>query len=85
MSQLVNNTKTGGAGEHLFLSEELSDVTILVNDVDEKSWRFPVHSLILSSQSVVFRKMLSSDFSEKKNHQIIIEDIKPKIVEILLG
>lgn len=85
MSQLVNSTTNGGAGEHLFLSEELSDVQVLVKDANGTTWRFPVHSLMLSSQSVVFKKMLSSDFCEKNNHQIVIEDIKPKIVEILLG
>lgn len=85
MSQLANNSTTGGAGQHLFLSEELSDVTIIVQNVDCSPWRFPVHSLMLSSQSMVFRKMLTSDFCEKNNRQIIIEDIKPKIVELLLG
>lgn len=84
MSQLINATN-GGAGEHLFLSEELSDVTILVQGPNGSTWRFPVHSLMMSSQSIVFRKMLSSDFCEKSNHQIIIEDIKPDIVALLLG
>lgn len=79
------NATNGGAGEHLFLSEELSDVKILVQDADDNTWRFPVHSLMLSSQSVVFKKMLSSDFCEKNNHQIMIQDIKPKTVELLLG
>lgn len=85
MNHLTSTSGNGGAGYHLFITEELSDVTILAHSSDGNPWRFPVHSLILSSQSVVFRKMLSSDFCEKNNHQIVIEDIKPKIVEVLLG
>ncbi|XP_035210542.1 BTB/POZ domain-containing protein 6-like isoform X2 [Stegodyphus dumicola] len=85
MSQLLSNAAYGGAGERLFLNEDLSDITILVKGSDHKQWRFPVHSLLLSSQSLVFWRMLSSDFSEKTSRQVIIEDIKPKTVELLLG
>ncbi|GFV63947.1 hypothetical protein TNCV_4130361, partial [Trichonephila clavipes] len=85
MSQLLQSTSYAGAGEHLFLSEELSNVTIIVQINSQSRWRFPAHSLVLSSQSPVFRRMLESDFSEKATGSILIEDIKPKIVELLLG
>ncbi|XP_055931357.1 BTB/POZ domain-containing protein 9-like [Argiope bruennichi] len=85
MSQLFQSTSYAGAGEHLFLSEELSDVTILVQSSSQSQWRYPAHRLVLSSQSSVFRRMLESNFSEKSTGSIIIADIKPKIIELLLG
>ncbi|GIY30239.1 hypothetical protein CEXT_549971 [Caerostris extrusa] len=85
MSQLLLSASHAGAGEHLFLSEELSDVTILIQINAQGEWRFPAHRLVLASQSSVFHRMLESEFSEKATGSILIKDIKPKIIELLLG
>lgn len=83
MSHLLKKASFCGAGETLFLNEDLSDVTIIIK-TGGSPWRFPAHSLLLSAQSVVFRCMLGSDFAERKSRQIIIEDISPTTMEQLL-
>ncbi|XP_015917662.1 BTB/POZ domain-containing protein 3 [Parasteatoda tepidariorum] len=81
---MLPNASYSGAGEHLFKSEEFSDLTIIVKSNNGGRWRFPAHKLILSSQSPVFRLMLENEFCERKNGEVVIEDIEPHIVEMLL-
>ncbi|KAG8183610.1 hypothetical protein JTE90_025161 [Oedothorax gibbosus] len=74
-----------GAGERLFLSQELSDFSFTVRDRDKSPWRFPIHTMVLSSQSVVFKSMFENEFSEKETRNAFISDINPRVMELLLG
>ncbi|KAH0561618.1 hypothetical protein KQX54_018115 [Cotesia glomerata] len=61
--------------ERFYNSEELSDVTIIVDQV-----RIPAHKVILAAHSEVFAKMLQSEMKEAKNNEINIEDLDPEII-----
>ncbi|KAG8172918.1 hypothetical protein JTE90_017545 [Oedothorax gibbosus] len=72
-------------GKRPFLSQELSDFSFTVRDRDKSPWRFPIHTMVLSSQSVVFKSMFENEFSEKETRNAFISDIKPWVMELLLG
>lgn len=64
----------------LLFNEQSSDVIV---KVDEES--FPVHKLILSSRSPVFKAMLNSNMLESRTHEIIIVDFSADIVKEFLS
>ncbi|KAH0561620.1 hypothetical protein KQX54_018123 [Cotesia glomerata] len=61
--------------ERFYNSEELCDVTIIVDQV-----RIPAHKVVLATHSEVFAKMLQSEMKEAKNNEINIEDLDPEII-----
>ena len=64
---------------NLFLDETTSDVQVKCGT---KS--FPCHRGILSARSPVFRAMLSSELSEKRDGNIDIKDFSPDVIEAML-
>ncbi|XP_035231449.1 speckle-type POZ protein-like [Stegodyphus dumicola] len=65
--------------EAFYKSEKLTDVSIRVKDKE-----FPVHKVILTTRSPVFRGMFSHEMAEEKTNVIEISDIDPDVIEIML-
>ena len=67
--------------KNMFLEEPSSDFKIICD-----SKEFPVHKLILSSRSDVFKTMLGSDtpYTEVKNGALMIEDISSATMKSFL-
>ncbi|KAH0561621.1 hypothetical protein KQX54_018126 [Cotesia glomerata] len=61
--------------QRFYNSEELSDVTIIVNQV-----RIPAHKVVLAAHSEVFSKMLQSKMKEAKDGEINIKDLDPEVI-----
>lgn len=83
MSQVFKPSPVHGAGATLFMNEHCSDVTIIITE-DCTVWRFPAHSTVLAAQSIVFQRMLDSDFIEKKAQEIVLQDMSPSTLKKLL-
>eukprot|EP01083_Nonionella_stella_P036051 98382_1 len=67
-----------------YLSDELSDVRIVVKYGDREQVDFPAHKLVIFAQSPVMKAMLSQPFQEKFENRIFLTDIEPEIVQALL-
>ncbi|XP_044586120.1 TD and POZ domain-containing protein 1-like [Cotesia glomerata] len=61
--------------QRFYNSEELSDVTIIVDQV-----RIPAHKVVLAAHSEVFSKMLQSEMKEAKDGEINIKYINPEVI-----
>ncbi|KAJ1523207.1 hypothetical protein ONE63_001094 [Megalurothrips usitatus] len=60
-------------------SHQLADAALVVGGRE-----FPVHRTILAARSTVFRAMMSTDCKEKESGKVVIEDLRPAVVELLL-
>ncbi|XP_054158408.1 speckle-type POZ protein-like [Oppia nitens] len=67
----------------LFVVKELTDCRLIVGKEDQKS-EFFASKLLLSSQSEIFEKIFTTDFIEKKNNEVIIDDIHSDVFEQFL-
>ncbi|XP_054162922.1 uncharacterized protein LOC128960811 [Oppia nitens] len=67
----------------LFVVKELTDCRLIVGKEDQKS-EFFASKLLLSSQSEIFEKIFTTDFIEKKNNEVIIDDIHSNVFEQFL-
>lgn len=83
MSHTFKPSPVHGAGATLFMNEHCSDITIIITE-DCTVWRFPAHSTVLAAQSIVFHRMLDSDFIEKKTQEIVLQDMTPSTLKKLL-
>ena len=63
----------------LFQSGKLSDVTLLVGDIELKA-----HKAILSTRSPVFAAMFEHDCKEKHESQVTISDVHVDVLKELL-
>ncbi|GFY62045.1 hypothetical protein TNIN_213251 [Trichonephila inaurata madagascariensis] len=83
MTHTFKPSPVHGAGATLFMNEHCSDITIIITE-DCTVWRFPAHSTVLAAQSIVFHRMLDSDFIEKKTQEIVLQDMTPSTLKKLL-
>ncbi|XP_054165045.1 speckle-type POZ protein B-like [Oppia nitens] len=67
--------------KHLFGVRELSDCRLIVGK-DNKE--FFASKFVLSSQSVVFQKMFTTDCLEQTTNEVVIDDIESDVFEIFL-
>uniref|UniRef100_A0A7E4VND2 BTB domain-containing protein n=1 Tax=Panagrellus redivivus TaxID=6233 RepID=A0A7E4VND2_PANRE len=65
--------------EHLFLSKEASDVTLVIDNVE-----LPAHRAILSKASEYFNTMFSCSFTEAKSDKIILKETNLNAFKVIL-
>lgn len=65
---------------HLYKVKELFDVTVIVQDT-----QFCCHRLILAAHSTYFHSMFCSDFKEKKECVISIQNVTPAAMTTILS
>jgi hypothetical protein len=65
--------------QNYYLNNKYSDITLVCGEK-----KFFVHRIILSAFSETFDKIFSSGMKESQETEIILEDLKPNILEILL-
>lgn len=82
MSELLKPASFCSAGQLLYLNEDLSDLSLIIQN-GSTQFRYPVHALVLSASSSVFRAMLE-EIEENENRQITVADMTPSTVELLL-
>jgi hypothetical protein len=77
--QLAKVLKIGNHFQKFYQNKKFSDLTLLCGGE-----KFFVHRIVLSTFSEIFEKIFSNGMKESQENEIILEDLKPNILEILL-